>query len=66
MSKRKATDFINHREKAGASLLKKLTVYTILMHRQVDEEKFFDDLMGTYWFKETVDLFFTMNSNEPE
>ena len=24
----------------------------------MDEEKFFDHLMGTYWFKETVDLFF--------
>jgi glyoxylase-like metal-dependent hydrolase (beta-lactamase superfamily II) len=57
-SKRKARAFLNHKEKTGASLLKKLTIYTILMHRQVDEEKFFDHLMGTYWFKETVDLFF--------
>jgi hydroxyacylglutathione hydrolase len=57
-SKRKARDFLNHREKAGASLLRKITIYTILMHRQVDEEEFFDYLMGTYWFKETIDLFF--------
>ena len=57
-SKRKARDFLNHKEKTGASLLKRITIYTILMHGQVDEEKFFDHLMGTYWFKETVDLFF--------
>lgn len=57
-SKKKARDFLNHREKTGDSLLKKITIYTILMHRQVDEETFFDHLMGTYWFKETVDLFF--------
>ena len=30
----------------------------MFMHRQVDEETFFDHLMGTYWFKETIDLFF--------
>jgi hydroxyacylglutathione hydrolase len=57
-SKRKARDFLNHKEKTGASLLKRITIYTILMYRQVDEEKFFDYLMGTYWFKETIDLFF--------
>jgi glyoxylase-like metal-dependent hydrolase (beta-lactamase superfamily II) len=57
-SKRKARDYINHKEKTGADLLKKITIYTILMHRQVNEENFFHHLMGTYWFKETVDLFF--------
>jgi hydroxyacylglutathione hydrolase len=57
-SKRKARDFLNHKEKTGASLLKRIMIYTILMHRHVDEEKFFDRLMGAYWFKETIDLFF--------
>ncbi len=57
-SKRRARDFLNHKEKTGASLLKKITIYTLLMHRQMDEEGFFDHLMGTYWFKETIDLFF--------
>lgn len=57
-SKRIARDFLNHQEKTGGSLLKKLTIYTLLMHRQMDEEKFVDHLMGTYWFKETIDLFF--------
>lgn len=57
-SKTKARDFLNHREKTGDSLLKKITIYTLLMHRQVDEKLFFDHLMGTHWFKETLDLFF--------
>jgi hydroxyacylglutathione hydrolase len=54
----KARDFLNHKEKTGDSLLKKIMIYTMLMHRQVDEEVFFDHLAGTYWFKETIDLFF--------
>lgn len=58
-SRRKARDYIMHKEKTGADLLKKITIYTILMHKQVDEESFFHHLMGTYWFKETVDLFFS-------
>lgn len=56
--KRKTRDYINHKEKTGADILKKITIYTILMHRQVNEENFFHHLMGTYWFKDTVDLFF--------
>ena len=56
--KTRARDFLNHKEKTGDSLLKKITIYTLLMHRQVDEEVLFDHLMGTHWFKETIDLFF--------
>jgi hydroxyacylglutathione hydrolase len=57
-SKARARHFLNHKEKTGDSLLKKITIYTMLMHREVDEEMFFDYLTGTYWFRETVDLFF--------
>jgi len=57
-SKTKARDFLDHKEKTGDSLLKKITLYTMLMHREMDEESFFDHLMGTYWFSETIDLFF--------
>jgi hydroxyacylglutathione hydrolase len=57
-SKKKAREFLNHKEKTGESLLKKIIIYTILMHREVDEKVFFGHLMGTYWFKETIDLFF--------
>jgi len=57
-AKTKARGFLKHKEKTGDSLLKKITIYTLLMHRQVNEEAFFDHLMETYWFRETVDLFF--------
>ena len=57
-SKKKARDFLNHKEKTAASLLKKITIYTILMHREVDEDNFFELLMGTHWFRENIDLFF--------
>jgi glyoxylase-like metal-dependent hydrolase (beta-lactamase superfamily II) len=57
-SRTKAEDFLRHREKTGAALLKKITIYTILMHGQADDETFFDLLMGTHWFPETIDLFF--------
>jgi glyoxylase-like metal-dependent hydrolase (beta-lactamase superfamily II) len=63
-SRRKVKDYINHKEKTGADLLKKITIYTIMMHRQVDEEDFFKHLMGTIWFKETVDLFFDSEYEE--
>jgi hydroxyacylglutathione hydrolase len=57
-SRAKAKDFLDHKERIGVSLLKKLTIYTILMNREVDEDNFFDHLMGTYWFGETIDLYF--------
>ncbi len=57
-SRRKARDYINHKEKTGADLLKKITIYTIMMHSEADEESFFKHLMGASWFKETVDLYF--------
>jgi len=57
-SHRKLDGFLSDMRKAGTDLLKKIVVYTILMKRRVNEETFFDELMGTYWFKETVDLYF--------
>ena len=46
------------KERIGDDLLKKIIVYTLLMKRIIDAETFFAYLMGTYWFKETVDLYF--------
>ena len=42
----------------GEDLLKKIIVYTLLMKKRVAESDLFDYLMGTTWFKETVDLYF--------
>lgn len=51
-------DYLSNRANIGTDLLKKITVYTVLMKRSVPEESFFPYLMGTHWFKETVDLYF--------
>ncbi len=63
-SKRKARAYMDHKEKSGADLLKKIFIYTLLMHGQVDEDRFFSQLMETYWFKETVDLYFESEYQE--
>lgn len=57
-SRKKARDFLDHREKTGAALIRKIIIYTLLMHRQVDAHTFFDRLMAAHWFRETIDLFF--------
>lgn len=43
------------------SLLKKITVYTLLMKKSVPKDFFFSLLMRMHWFKETVDLYFKSN-----
>ena len=50
--------FLNHREQLGLDLLKKIMIYTLMMRKTVNNGSFFDDLMQTYWYKETVDLYF--------
>lgn len=61
LAKARLEGFLADRRKLGTDLLKKITVYTILMNGRVDEESFFDHLMTTHWFKETVDLYFDGN-----
>jgi glyoxylase-like metal-dependent hydrolase (beta-lactamase superfamily II) len=50
--------FLNNRERVGLDLLKKLMIYTLMMRKTADKDSFFDKLMQTHWFKETVDLYF--------
>ena len=52
-------NLIENRELIGQDLLKKITVYTLLMHKVLAEEEFYALLMGTIWFRETVDLYFS-------
>ena len=47
-----------HPERIGTDLLKKIMIYTLMMHKTVPADTFFDHLMETWWFKETVDLYF--------
>jgi len=49
---------MQNREVIGNDLLKKIIVYTLLMKVSVNENDFLPYLMGTYWFKETIDLYF--------
>lgn len=58
-AKKRVEAFLNHREKVGTDLLKKITIYTLLMRREVDEDKFYAQLLDTYWFRETIDLYFS-------
>ncbi len=57
--KEKMERYLLDRDLVGNDLLKKIFVYTLLMKRRLREDRFFDYLMGTYWFKETVDLYFS-------
>ena len=50
--------YLKHPERIGTDLLKKIMIYTLMMHLSVQADTFFDHLMGTWWFKETVDLYF--------
>lgn len=57
-SQERIEKFLQDRRKIGDDLMKKIIVYTLLMKRAVKEKTFFSHLMGTHWFKETVDLYF--------
>jgi hypothetical protein len=57
-TRKRLNHFLNHREQLGLDLLKKIMIYTLMMRKAVDNGSFFDDLMQTHWYKETVDLYF--------
>ena len=57
-TRRRLNNFLNHHDQMGLDLLKKISIYTLMMRKTVDENSFYDDLMKTHWYKETVDLYF--------
>lgn len=57
-SVKKVEGMLNHPDRVGTDLLKKIIVYTLLMRKTVPEKRFFPLLMDTHWFKETVALYF--------
>jgi len=57
-SKERIERYFLDREIIGNDLIKKIIVYTLLMKKVVKENDLFPYLMDTYWFKETVDLYF--------
>jgi glyoxylase-like metal-dependent hydrolase (beta-lactamase superfamily II) len=42
----------------GKDVLKKITVYTLLIQQRFHTDQFYDFLMRTHWFTETIDLYF--------
>ena len=57
-SKEKIERYLLDRDLLGNDLIKKIVVYTLLMKKTIHANDFFPYLMDTYWFKETVDLYF--------
>ncbi len=57
-SRQRIDKFLRHPEAIGDDLLKKIIVYTLMMKKTMPADALFGYLMGTYWFKETVDLYF--------
>jgi glyoxylase-like metal-dependent hydrolase (beta-lactamase superfamily II) len=57
-SNAKIETYLHNRELVGQDLLKKIIVYTLLMKKTIKENDFFPYLLETFWFKETVDLYF--------
>jgi glyoxylase-like metal-dependent hydrolase (beta-lactamase superfamily II) len=57
-SKQRIDNFLRNPEAIGDDLLKKIIVYTLMMKKVIPTDTLFDYLMDTYWFKETVDLYF--------
>lgn len=57
-ARKRLAAFIDDPRRMGRDLLKKITVYTLLMRGEMPAADFFDHLMGTPWFPETVALYF--------
>jgi glyoxylase-like metal-dependent hydrolase (beta-lactamase superfamily II) len=57
----KIRNYLKNKELIGLDLLKRITIYTLLMHKGCSADHFFDHLMQTHWFKETIELYFNGN-----
>jgi len=58
-SRIKVKNYLSNSQNIGNDLLKKITIYTMLMKKLIPEDSFFSWLMDTHWFKETIDLYFS-------
>ena len=57
----KLEGFLKDPSRIGMDQLRKILIYILLMKRGFTVDEFFDYLMGTHWFRETVDLYFGGN-----
>lgn len=60
-TRRRLYDFLEDTEKIGDDVLKKIIIYTLLMKKEADESSFFEYLMNTHWFRETINFYFEGN-----
>ena len=60
-SQKKIQSYLQNRELIGLDLLKRITIYTLLMRKDFKQDLFFEHLMQTHWFKETIELYFDGN-----
>jgi len=56
--RKKLEGFLRDPSRIGRDQLRKIFIYTLLMKRGFPVHEFFDYLMKTHWYRETVDLFF--------
>ncbi len=54
----KVNRYIADPEKLGADLIKRIIVYTLLMYKSFPENRFFDFLLKSCWYRENVDFYF--------
>jgi len=57
-SMQRVAAYMSNPRQMGRDLLKKITVYTLLMQKTLPEANFYNYLMQTNWFRETVDFYF--------
>jgi hypothetical protein len=57
-SRERTTSYLKDKCRLGNDVLKKIFIFTLLLHRRVAEDQFFSDLMATPWYQETIDLYF--------
>lgn len=58
-AKSRLSRFIQDPESVGRDLIRKIIVYTLMMKGAIDNSIFFEHLMRTPWYPETVNLYFS-------
>ncbi len=56
--RRRIDRFLAEPEAVGADVMKKIMIYTLLMHRQVPADRFFDLIRSAPWFDMTAERYF--------
>lgn len=57
-SRRRIERFLSDPEAVGADVVKKIMIYTLLMHRQIPKETFFELISSAPWFDLTAERYF--------